>query len=113
MYVFTAAVDAGFGHGRGVAAIVADHLVLALMVGKSDGAILALELFSAGAAEDDGGISAAVEQDHDLLFAFKTIFDLGGELAGDDLLVAGFLELEAHVHDFDFGQRALLDAIGE
>ena len=82
---------------------MADHLVLALMVGKRDGAILALELFAAGATKDYRGISAAVEQDHDLLFAFKTIFDLGGEFAGDDLLVARFLELEAHVHDFDFG----------
>ena len=82
-------------------------------MGERDGAVLAFELFAAGSAEHDRRISAAVEQDHDLLFAVETLFDLGGEFARDDLLVAGLLKLLAHVDDFDFGQRALLHAVGE
>ncbi len=44
----------------------------------------------------------AVEQHHDLLFAVEPILDLGGEFARNHLLAAGFLELLAHVDDFDF-----------
>ena len=106
-------MDAGLRHGRGVAAIVADHFVLALVMGERDGAVLAFKLLAAGAAEHDRRISAAVEQHHDLLFAVEALFDFGGELARDDLLVTGFLKLLAHVDDFDFGQRTLLDAIGQ
>ena len=111
--VLAAAVDAGFGHGRGVSAVVAVHLVLALVMGQRDGAVLAFELFAAGAAQDDRRISAAVEQDHDLLFALEAFFDFFGQLARDDLLVSGFLKLLPHVDDFDFGQRALLHAVGQ
>ena len=111
--VLAAAVHAGFRHGRGVSAIVADHFVLALVMGERDGAVLAFELLAASAAEHDGRISAAVEQHHDLLFALEPLFDFGGEFARDDLLVAGLLELLAHVDDFDFGQRTLLHAIGQ
>jgi hypothetical protein len=90
-----------------------DHFVLAFVVGERDGAVLAFQFFAAGSAEDDWGITAAVEQDHDLLFAVETTFDFGGQFAGDDLLMASFLELLAHVDDFDFGEWAPLDAIGE
>ena len=95
------------------AAVVANHFVFALVMGERDGAVPAFELLAAGAAEDDRRISAAVEQDHDLLFTVEALFDFGGEFARDDLLVPGFLELLAHVDDFDFGQRALLDAVGQ
>ena len=87
--------------------------MLALVVGERDGAVLAFELLAAGAAEHNGRISAAIQQDHDLLFAFETVFNFGGELARDDLLVAGLLKFLAHVDDFDFGQRTLLHAIGK
>ena len=106
-------MNTDFRHGGGVAAIVADHFVFALVVGEGDGAVLAFEFLAAGAAEDDGRISTAVEQDHDLLFAVEALFDFGGEFARDDLLVAGFLELLAHVDDFDFGERPLFHAIGQ
>ncbi len=82
-------------------------------MGERDGAVLTFEFLAAGAAEDDRRISAAVEQDHDLLFAVEALFDFGGQLARDDLLLAGFLEFLAHVDDFDFGKRTLFDAIGE
>jgi hypothetical protein len=49
------------------------HLVLALVVSHGDGAVGALERLSAGTAESDGGVSAAVEQDHNLLF-FREAF---------------------------------------
>jgi hypothetical protein len=57
---------------------VATHFVFALVVGECDRAVLAFEFLAAGAAEDDGGISAAVEQDHDLLFAIEAFLDFGG-----------------------------------
>jgi len=82
-------------------------------MGKSDGAVLAFKLLAAGAAQDDRGVSAAVEQDHDLLFTLEALFDFGGEFTGNDLLVAGFLKLLPHVDDFDFGKRTLLDAVGQ
>ena len=82
-------------------------------MGERDGAVLAFEFLAAGAAEHDGRISAAVEQDHDLLFAVEALFDFGGKFARDDLLVAGLLKFLAHVDDFDFGQRTLFDAIGQ
>ena len=111
--ILAAAVDARFRDGRSEAAIVADHFVLALVMGERDGAVLAFEFLAASAAQDDGRISAAVEQHHDLLFAVEALSDFGRQLARDDLLVAGFLELLAHVDDFDFGQRTLLDAVGQ
>ena len=102
-----------FGHGRGVAAVVADHFVLALVVGKGDGAVLAFQSFAAGAAQHHRRISAAIEQHHDLFFAVKAFFDLRGQLARDHLLVAGLLEFLPHVDDLDFRQRALLHAVGQ
>ncbi len=82
-------------------------------MGERDGAVLAFEFLAAGAAQHDGRISAAVEQHHDLLFAVETLLDFGRQLARDDLLVPGFLELLAHVDDFDFRQRTLLHAVGQ
>jgi hypothetical protein len=106
-------VHAGFGNGSGEAAIVADHFVLAFVMGERDSAVLTFEFFAAGPAENDGRISAAVEQDHDLLFTFEALLDFGSQFARDDLLLASFLELLTHVDDFDFGERALLDAVGQ
>ena len=68
---------------------------------------------AAGAAQHHGRISAAIEQHHDLLFAFEALFDLRRQLARDDLLVAGFLKFLAHVDDLDFRQRTLLHAVGQ
>ena len=87
--------------------------MFALVMSEGNGAVLALQSLAAGAAQHHGRISAAIEQDHDLLFAVEALFDLRGEFARDDLLVAGFLEFLAHVDDFDFRQRTLLDAVGQ
>ena len=110
--VLAAAMDAGFRDRCRVSAVVADHLVLALVVSERNGAIAAFQLLAAGTAKHDGGVSATVEQHHHLLPALETGCNLLREFAGDYLFMAGFLELHPHVDDFHFGQRALLDAIG-
>ncbi len=84
-----------------------------LVMRKRDGAVLALQRLAAGAAEHDRRIAAAVEQHHHLFFALEAVFDFLRQLARDDLLVAGFLKLLAHVDDFNFRQRALLHAVGK
>src|SRR5512141_1629550 len=104
-------MDTRFGNGSSVSAIVADHLVLALVMGERNGAVLAFKFLAASATENYRRISAPVEQDHDLLLAFEAVLDFVSELARDDLLAAGLLELHAHVDDFDFGERALFHTI--
>jgi hypothetical protein len=42
----------------------------------------------------------------------EAVFDFSGQLARDDLLVASLLKLQAHVDDFNFGQRPFFDAVG-
>ena len=98
-------------HRRHVAAIVANHLVLALVVRHGNGAVLALQGLSAGAAQYHRRIAAAVEQHHHLFFALEPVCDFAGKFARDNLLVAGLLELQPHVDDLDLRQRALLHAI--
>src|SRR5580693_8970765 len=90
IHIFTAAMDAGLGHRRSEATIVANHFMLTLVVSEGDGTILAFQSLAAGAAQHDRRISAAVKQDHYLLFAIEPLFDLCSQLAGDDLLMAGF-----------------------
>src|ERR1039458_10837993 len=97
IHILTAAMDAGFGHGRGVATIVADHFVLALVVREGDGTVLAFQSLAAGAAQYYWRISAAIEQHHDLLFAVEALFDLRRQLARDYLLTAGSLQCPSHV----------------
>jgi hypothetical protein len=79
--VFAAALGAAGGHGAPEAAVVAleplafaghdRRLRRALVVGERDGAVLALQLFAAGAADDGEGVAAAVEQDQRLLAAVE------------------------------------------
>ena len=72
-----------------------------LVVGEGDGAVLALELFAAGAAHDDKGVAAAVEQDDGLLAAIERGLRFVDEGAGEEVLLAGLLKLAAHVDEFD------------
>src|ERR1700735_536482 len=113
IYVFAAAMHASFGHGRDIAAVVADHFVLSLVMSERDSAVLALERFPTGAAQHHRGIPAAIEQYHDLFLAFEPLFDLGSEFARNNLLAAGLLEFLAHVDNLDFRQGTALHAIGQ
>jgi hypothetical protein len=63
------------------------------------------------AAHDDEGVAAAVEQDDDLFAAVERGLGFLEEPAGEDLFLAGLLELDAHVDEFDGGQRAVGDAL--
>ena len=78
---------------------------------ECDGAVLALELFTAGAADDGKGVAAAVEEDDGLLAAVESLARLVDQGAGEELLLPGLLKLAAHVDEFDFRQRAVLDAV--
>src|SRR3982751_4589468 len=99
-------------HRRHESAVVTFQSAMRFVMGKGNGTIAALELFTAGTAQDDWRISAAIEQYHGLLVSLKAQPDLFDELARDDLLVAGFLKLLPHVDEFHFRQRPLLDPIG-
>src|ERR1039458_417230 len=119
--MFAVALGTAGGDGAPVAAVVAfEALARAgqtgifgrrFVVGERNGAILALQLFSAGPAEDSEGVAAAVEQDERLLAAFERLAGLVHKRPREELLLAGFLELLPHVDDFDFGQRAIHDAV--
>src|SRR5579862_8795003 len=100
-----------FRNGSGETAVMADHLVFTLVVRQRYGTVIAFEFFPASAAENDGGISAAVQQNHSLFAAVEPFFDFSGELSRNHLLVAGFLKLQTHVDDFDLRQRAPFHAI--
>ena len=81
------------------------------MVGEGDGAVLALQLFSAGAADDGEGVAAAIEQDQRLLAAIESRLGLLDERAGKELLLACLLKFAAHVDQLDLGQRAVHHAV--
>ena len=66
---------------------------------------------AAGAADHREGIAAAVEQNDRLLAAFERLARLLDQRAREELFLPGLLKLAAHVDQFDFGQRAVLDAI--
>ena len=72
-------------------AVVAFHSPPRFVVGERNRAIAALKLFAACPAQNDGGISATVQQHHDLLAALEAVFDLGSQFPRNDLLAAGFL----------------------
>ena len=82
---------------------MAFHFAGAFVMGERDSAVLAFQGLATGATQHYRRIASAVEEYHDLLVPFQALADLLGQLARDHLLVAGFLELLAHVDDFDYG----------
>ncbi len=96
-----------------MAAVVAFHSAIALVVRHRDSAVLTFKFLSARAAQNDRRVPAAVEENHHLLAFFETFADFLGEFARDHLLLPGFLKLLAHVDDLDFRERPFLDAIGQ
>ena len=111
LHVLAGALGTGLRHRARIAAVVALEHAAALVMSHGNGAVLALHRVAAGAAENECRIAAAVQQQHDLFPARQAFADVAGELARDELFVAGFAELFAHVENFNFGQRAALDAI--
>src|SRR5215831_12216109 len=81
------------------------------MVRESDCAVPALELLAAGTADDGKGVAAPVEQNDGLLAALEGLSCLLDERAGEKLLLASLLKFPAHIDQFDFGQRTILDAV--
>src|SRR5438046_10673703 len=86
------------GRRPAVSAVVADERIGTLVVGKGNSAIPALHGLAAGAAEDDRGVSAPVQQDHGLLVAFQALAHLLRQLPGTDALFPGPLKLRPHGH---------------
>ena len=82
-------------------------------MGERDGAVLALQLFAARAADHGERVAAAVEQDERLFAAVERCLGLLDERAREELFLAGFLKLAAHVDEFHLGQRAVHDALRE
>lgn len=84
-----------------------------LVVRERDGAVLALELFAAGAADDGERVAAAVKQDNGLLAALQCSLGLLDERAREEIFLAGLLEFTTHVDELDFGQRAVHHALAQ
>ena len=78
---------------------------------QRDGAVLALQLVSAGAADHGKRIAAPVEQNQRLLAAIERRLRLLHQRARKELLLPGLLELAAHVDEFHLGQRAVHHAV--
>ena len=57
----------------GVVAVVAQHAPVAPVIGQRDRAVDALHALAAGAAGDEAGKSAPVEQQHGLLAVFQAL----------------------------------------
>src|ERR1700683_3510375 len=73
-----------------------------LMVRQRDGAVLALQLFSARAGDHSKRVAAPIQQDQRLLAAFERFARLANKRAGEKLILPGLLKLPAHVDQFDF-----------
>ena len=82
-----------------------------LMVRERDRAVLALELFSAGAADHGKRIASPVEQDQRLFAAIQGRACLLHKGAGKELLLPGLLKLTSHVDEFYLGKRSVHDPI--
>ena len=85
--------------------------VRVLVVGERDGAVFALDFFTAGAAHDDERVAATVEEDDDLFAAVERGLCFFDELAGEELFLSGLAELGAHVDHFDDREWAGLHAL--
>ncbi len=115
------AFGAMFRDGAAEAAVVALHALMDGAAGivsgcrfvmrERDGAIFALELFAAGAAHDDEGIAAAIQEQHGLFAAAEGRFDFFDEGAGEQVILAGLGEFLAHVDERNFWERPLADAL--
>src|SRR5947209_15955433 len=113
MNMLAIACGAVLGHGLAIAAVMALHALRRFMKGHGNRAVLALQRLTAGTAEHDGRIPAAIQQDHCLLAALKALSDFLNELAREYLVSAGLLEFKAHVHQLDFRKRPALHALRE
>src|SRR3954463_3185389 len=98
MQVLAAALRTRPRHRPLVSAVMALQLVRALVIGERDGAVVALDLLAARAAQHDGGISAAVQQDHRLLAALETRRDLFRQLAREQMVFTRLRKLDLHVY---------------
>ena len=74
-------------------------------MGKGDGAVLALQLFTAGPADHGKGVAPAVEQDKRLLAAIEGFAGLLNKRPRKELLLARLLKLPPHVDQLNLGQR--------
>src|SRR5271155_5508821 len=61
LYILAAALSADLRHRGHKTAVVADHAMRALMVGHGDGAVSALQVAAASAAQHQRRVSTAVE----------------------------------------------------
>jgi hypothetical protein len=81
------------------------------VVRERDGAVLALQLFAAGAADHGKRVAAPVEQDQRLLAAIQSLAGLLHQRARKKLLLPRLLKLAPHVDQLHLGQRAVHHAV--
>ncbi len=106
--MFAVASGTAFWHSLFVAAVMALHAMRGLVEGQGDGAVLALQRLPARPAQNDGGIATAVQQNHGLLAALQALADFADQpLRKERVFILAFApDLEFHVHQFHFRQRA-------
>ena len=78
---------------------------------EGDGAIVALQFVAAGAAHDDEGIAAPIQQQHGLFAATERRFNFLRHCAGEQGFLAGLGKFLAHVDQRNFRQGAIADAL--
>ena len=84
-----------------------------LVMRKRNRAVLAIELFAAGAANHGEGVAAAIKQHQRLLAALKRSLDLRNQRAREQLLLARLLKFGSHVDELDRRQRAIHNAFAQ
>ncbi len=80
---------------------------------ERDGAVLAFELFAAGAAHHGKRVAAPVEQNQRLLAALQRRLGLLHQRSRKELVLARLLELAAHVDQLHLGQRPVHHAVAQ
>ncbi len=106
------ALGASFGNRPNCAAIVAFQAIAAFVVGHGYAAVDALDGSAATAAENRPGIAAAVDEDQRLSLEGKTFGNGVAEDRGEGAGLVSLLKFLAKIDDFDRGERAILDTIG-
>ena len=78
---------------------------------KSNGAVAALNGLTAGAAQDDSGVSTPIEQHDCLLRPAQTLLDFLDQWARKELLFPSLLKFVAHIHQLNLRQGTLFNAL--
>ncbi len=96
------------GNLLGVAAVVAQQAAVALVISQGERAVDALHALAAGAAGDEAGKAAPIEQHDGLLAVLQALAQRFEQLARECGLLARLQKLLAHVDQFHRRHAAAL-----